>query len=191
MSRLWVLRVCEKYPEFRLGKSYRLLIQLHDSFETLALALVRPLLVVVVLKLQPSQGEKGRLFLPPRGTPLRQVVPGVITHSSWSDNPRSSSACPQHSHLHSLATHISNEDFHFLPWQLQVSSWFVKCLCWVPTYIKTNVELNLEFISFISPYPGKNSVISYLFVLCKCIGLVKDIILQVGKESVGRMERVA
>lgn len=67
-----MLRVCEKYPEFHLGKSYRLLIQLHDSFETLALALARPLLVVVVLKLQQSQGEKGRVFLPPRGTPLRQ-----------------------------------------------------------------------------------------------------------------------
>lgn len=67
-----MLRVCEKYPEFRLGKSYRLLIQLHDSFETLALALARPLLVVAVLKLQQSQEEKGLLFLPPRGTPPRQ-----------------------------------------------------------------------------------------------------------------------
>lgn len=67
-----MLRVGEKYPEFCLSKSYRLLIQLHDNFETLALALARPLLVVVVLKLQQSQEEKGRLFLPQRGSPLRQ-----------------------------------------------------------------------------------------------------------------------
>lgn len=78
-----MLRVCEKYPEFRLGKSYRLLIQLHDSFETLALALARPLLVVVVLKLQQSQGEKGQHL-----SCLREaLLLGSTAGSAWSHNP--------------------------------------------------------------------------------------------------------